>query len=65
MKQSRLGDEVGFNVEHGQTVIRPVHKPRDGWEEAFISMAEAGDDLLLDQPLASQTKWDRDEWKWK
>ena len=65
LKQSRLGDEVDLNVEDDQIVIRPVHKPRDGWDEAFVSMAEAGDDLLLDQPLAHQTKWDKEEWQWK
>ena len=65
LKQSRLGDEVDLNVEDDQIVIRPVHKPRDGWDEAFVSMAEAGDDLLLDQPLASQTKWDKEEWQWR
>ena len=25
-------------------------RPREGWEEAFRSMAECGDDRLLDEP---------------
>ena len=38
-------------------------RPREGWEEAFRSMAECGDDRLLDEPVA--TDWDREQWEWQ
>jgi len=37
-------------------------RPREGWEEAFRSMAECGDDRLLEEPVA--TDWDREQWEW-
>jgi hypothetical protein len=39
--------------------------PRVGWNELFQSMGEQGDDLLLDEDLSGQTKWDKEEWEWK
>jgi len=30
----------------------------------FKSMAEEGDDLLLDGGVASPSSWDEDEWQW-
>lgn len=65
LEQSRLGNEVELDVKDDQIVIRPVRRPRDGWDEAFARMSEAGDDILLDKPLAPQTTWDEEEWRWK
>ena len=61
--QSHLGDEVELDVENNRIVIGPVHKPRDGWDEAFARMARAGEDALLDEPLPPQTAWDEEEWQ--
>jgi antitoxin MazE len=60
--QVKLGNEVEIVVERGQLVIRPVSRPRNGWDEQFRAMAEHGDDQLLDKPVP--TKWDRNDWVW-
>jgi antitoxin MazE len=52
-------------VQDNQVVIRPIQRPRDGWDEQFRRMAERGDDGLLDAEVASLTEWDVDEWEWE
>jgi antitoxin MazE len=64
LEEAKLGDEVELVVEDDRLVISPLHGPRDGWDEAFARMAEAGDDDLLDAPLAPLTTWDEDGWQW-
>ena len=62
LDQTRLGNEVEIAVQRGTIVIRPLSRPRSGWAEQFLAMAEHGDDKLLDKPMP--TKWDRSEWVW-
>lgn len=42
-----IQDTVEVILEKGQIVIKPLSKPRKGWEKAFKKMAENGDDSLL------------------
>ena len=42
-----IQDTVELILEKGQIVIKPLSKPRKGWEKAFKKMAENGDDRLL------------------
>jgi antitoxin MazE len=42
-----LRDKVDLILEKGQIIIRPLSKPRKGWEAAFKEMSERGDDRLL------------------
>ncbi|HXH09053.1 MAG TPA: AbrB/MazE/SpoVT family DNA-binding domain-containing protein, partial [Alphaproteobacteria bacterium] len=51
LEQSGLDEEVELEVHDARIVIRPADRPRQGWEEAFRSMAEAEDDQLLDEDL--------------
>ncbi|HEY9528822.1 MAG TPA: AbrB/MazE/SpoVT family DNA-binding domain-containing protein [Anaerolineales bacterium] len=60
--QVKLGNEVEIVVQRGHLLIRPVSRPRGGWDEQFRAMAEHGDDQLLDKPVP--TKWDRSDWVW-
>lgn len=60
--QVKLGNEVEIAVQRGQLVIRPVSRPRSGWDAQFRAMAEQGDDQMLDKPVP--TKWDRSDWVW-
>lgn len=62
LDQLGLGDEVEVAVQKDTLVIRRAHRPRQGWDEGFRSMAKRGDDRLLDELAA--TKWDREEWEW-
>ena len=60
-----LGGGQGGGVDQtGRIVIQPSGTPRGGWESAFASMAERGDDVLLDAEAASLSSWDAEEWQW-
>ncbi len=62
IEQCGLHSEVELAVKDGCLMIRPTSRPREGWEEACIEMAENGDDKLLDGTVA--TDWDQSEWEW-
>ena len=63
LEQSELGDEVELKVSKEQIIIRPVRKPRQGWEEAFQKMAKQGKDQLLDkEELPYQSSWEQYDW---
>jgi antitoxin MazE len=64
LEQIGAGEDVELEVEDNQIIIRPAANRREGWEEAFKSMAETGDDALLmgDEPLSPS--WDDEEWQW-
>ena len=42
-----IQDTVEVILEKGQIVIKPLSRPRKGWEKAFKRMSENGDDRLL------------------
>ena len=63
LEQSGLQGEVELKVEENRIVIQAVSHPRRGWEEAFATMAERGDDALLD-PDVIESQWDETEWQW-
>jgi antitoxin MazE len=63
LDQLGLGEEVELAIQQHQLVIRPLRPPRYGWDEQFKSMAEHGDDRLMDDAV-SLTQWDTDEWEW-
>lgn len=63
LEQSGLSGEVELKVEENRIVIRAAEQPRRGWEDAFASMAEQGDDQPLD-PEAAASEWDEEEWQW-
>ncbi len=42
-----IQDTVEVILEKGQIVIKPLSRPRKGWEKAFKRMAENGADRLL------------------
>ena len=48
--------------EGDRLILTRSRSPRDGWAEAFQTMAQHGDDRLLDDGPA--TDWDEDEWEW-
>ena len=47
IEKYNLRDKVDLILEKGQIIIKPLTKPRKGWEEAFKEMSEKGDDRLL------------------
>lgn len=42
-----IKDTVDLIMEKDQIVIKPLSKPRKGWEDAFKKMSENGEDRLL------------------
>ena len=60
LEQAGLTNEVEMKVEGGELIIHAAHQPRQDWEAQFAAMAEAGDDVLLDEVI--QNQWDEDEW---
>ncbi len=47
IEKYNIKDSVDLILEKGQIVIKPLSKPRKGWEKAFKEMAKNGDDKLL------------------
>jgi antitoxin MazE len=64
LERSNLAEEVELEAEDNRIIIRSTKQPRQDWERAFRTMTERGDDLLLDNDLLTQTRWDEDEWQW-
>lgn len=64
LEQCRLSGTVELKVRNDHLVVRPVARPRSGWEEAFHRMAQHGDDTLLDRESWPQPHWDKTEWEW-
>lgn len=42
-----IRDVVDVILEEGQIVIKPLSKPRKGWDKAFKEVHERGDDNLI------------------
>jgi len=42
-----IRDTVDLILDKGQIIIKPLSKPRKGWEEAFMDMNANGDDNLI------------------
>ncbi len=64
LEQAGLQGDVEISVEGQSLVIKPAHKPREGWEEAFRMMAANGDDALV-LPEFPLTTWEKEEWEWE
>lgn len=61
IERYNIEDSVEIIPEKGQIVIKPVSNPRKGWEKAFKSMAEQGDDKLLIDDIFEDENLE--EWK--
>ncbi|MCK5147163.1 AbrB/MazE/SpoVT family DNA-binding domain-containing protein [bacterium] len=65
LEQSGLCDEVELEVQNHNLIIKPRCGVREGWDIAFCTMAENGDDQLLDKDyLTNQSSWDEADWEW-
>jgi len=63
LDQLAISDEVEMDVQGDALVVRRGGAPREGWDEAFAAMAEAGDDTeLVDE--ATLSSFDAEEWEW-
>jgi antitoxin MazE len=47
LEKYNIKESVEVTLEEDCMVIKPVHTPRKGWDEAFSKMLENGEDQLL------------------
>lgn len=47
LEKYNIKDKVDLILEKGQIIIKPLSKPRKGWENAFKEMSESNEDDLL------------------
>ena len=47
IEQYNIKDKVELILEKGYIILKPISKPRNGWDIAFKKMNEKGDDQLL------------------
>jgi antitoxin MazE len=64
IEQLGIDQEIEILIEENRLVIVPAEHIRAGWESSFQAMARRGDDRLLDEDEAIETKWDKEEWEW-
>lgn len=61
LEKYNIRETVELILENDQIVIRPLSKPRMGWDKAFMEMNANGDDqLLMDDVFEDETQ---EEWK--
>jgi antitoxin MazE len=61
LEKYNIRDTVDLIMEKGQIIIKPLFKPRKGWEKAFKEMNENGDDKLLINDIFNDESLE--EWK--
>ncbi len=47
LEKYAIHDKIELILEKGYIILKPKIEPRKGWEEAFKTMHENGDDQLL------------------
>ena len=63
LEQTGIMGEVELEVDQNQIIIRPILNPRAGWDDAFVSMAEENDDVMIDGEEGITHSWDEEEWQ--
>ncbi len=61
IEKYNLKDKVELILEKGYIIVKPISKPRKGWEKAFKEMNENGDDKLLFNDVFEEENLE--EWK--
>ncbi len=56
-----IKDKVELILEKGRIILKPVSKPRQGWEKSFQLMRENGDDRFLIDDIFNDENFE--EWK--
>lgn len=47
LERYNIQDKVELILEKGRIVLKPIAKPRKGWDKSFEKMAKNNDDKLL------------------
>jgi antitoxin MazE len=51
LERYKIKDKVELIFEKNRIILKPVTKPRQGWDEAFKQMHQNGDDKQLIQDV--------------
>lgn len=63
LEQCGLQEAADLRIEKDRLVLLPEHRPRQGWEEAFMAAGPSSSDELLLEPLPGSA-FDREDWRW-
>ena len=61
IERYNIRDTVELILEKGHICIKPVSKPRKGWEKSFKEMHDNGDDKLIMPDIFEEENLE--EWK--
>jgi len=61
LEQYHITDKVDLVMEDDCIVLKPITKPRTGWDDAFRQMHKNGDDQLLIPDVFPDEEFE--EWK--
>jgi antitoxin MazE len=61
LEETKLSGEVEMEVTPEGLLIRNIKRPRGDWDAVFKSLADADDDLSLNE---ASTGFTRKEWQW-
>jgi antitoxin MazE len=61
IERYNIRDTVEMILDKGHIIIKPLSKPRKGWDKAFIEMHANGDDKLIMPDIFDEENLE--EWK--
>jgi len=61
IERYNIRDTVEMILDKGHIIIKPLSRPRKGWDKAFIEMHANGDDKLLMPDIFEEENLE--EWK--
>jgi antitoxin MazE len=61
IERYNIRDTVDLILDKGQIIIKPLSKPRKGWDKAFMEMHANGDDKLIIPDIFEEENLE--EWK--
>ncbi len=61
IERYNIRDTVEMILDKGHIIIKPLSRPRKGWDKAFIEMHANGDDRLIIPDIFEEENLD--EWK--
>ena len=61
LEKYNIKDTVDLILEKGHIIIKPLSKPRKGWDNAFKEMNQNGEDRLLFNDVFEEENLE--EWK--
>ncbi len=61
LERYNIRDKLEIIFEKGYLILKPVSRPRSGWEEAFKEMHDSKDDQLLFDDIFQDENLE--EWK--